>query len=59
LEELTTARERKGFLDAQTADLTDAMMTLEDAIHKIDGETRELLSGTFNVVNEHLTLLRR
>ncbi len=53
LEELTTARERKGFLDAQTADLTDAMTTLEDAIRKIDGETRELLSGTFNVVNEH------
>ena len=53
LEELTTARERKSFLDAQTADLTEAMTTLEDAIRKIDGETRELLSGTFNVVNEH------
>ncbi len=53
LEELTSARERKQFLDAQTADLTEAISTLEDAIRKIDGETRELLSGTFNTVNEH------
>ena len=53
LDELASARERKQFLDAQTADLTDAMTTLEDAIKKIDGETRELLSGTFNTVNEH------
>ncbi len=53
LDELSTARERKQFLDAQTADLTEAMTTLEDAIKKIDGETRELLAGTFNTVNEH------
>ncbi|MGZ5182171.1 MAG: chromosome segregation protein SMC, partial [Ramlibacter sp.] len=53
LEELSTARERKQFLDAQNADLTEAITTLEDAIRKIDGETRELLAGTFKVVNEH------
>jgi chromosome segregation protein len=53
LEELTTARERKQFLDAQSADLNEAMTTLEDAIRKIDAETRELLAGTFNTVNEH------
>ena len=53
LEELATARERKQFLDAQSADLTEAMNTLEDAIRKIDGETRELLGGTFKTVNEH------
>ncbi len=53
LDELASARERKEFLDAQTADLVEAMTTLEDAIKKIDGETRELLSGTFNAVNEH------
>jgi chromosome segregation protein len=53
LDELSTARERKTFLDAQTADLTDAMNTLEDAIRKIDGETRELLGSTFATVNEH------
>ena len=53
LEELTTSRERKLFLDAQTADLTEAMTTLEDAIKKIDAETRDLLAGTFKIVNEH------
>ena len=53
LDELTAARERKQFLDAQSADLNEAMQTLEDAIRKIDGETRELLGGTFNAVNEH------
>jgi chromosome segregation protein len=31
LEELSSARERKGFLDAQSADLNEAMVTLEDA----------------------------
>ncbi|WP_288487082.1 chromosome segregation protein SMC, partial [uncultured Acidovorax sp.] len=53
LDELNLARERKVFLDAQTADLTEAMNTLEDAIRKIDGETRQLLSGTFETVNGH------
>jgi chromosome segregation protein len=53
LEELGAARERKTFLDAQTADLIDAMTTLEDAIHKIDLETRDLLKSTFDTVNEH------
>jgi len=53
LDELAAARERRQFLDAQGADLTAAMNTLEDAIRKIDGETRELLSGTFKQVNQH------
>ncbi|MEY4122495.1 MAG: putative chromosome segregation protein [Pseudomonadota bacterium] len=53
LDELASATERKTFLDSQSADLTDAMNTLEDAIRKIDGETRELLGGTFKIVNEH------
>ncbi len=53
LDELTAARERKTFLDAQMADLMDAIGTLEDAIHKIDLETRDLLGSTFNTVNEH------
>lgn len=53
LDELTSARERKQFLDAQSADLNEAMKTLEDAIRKIDGETRELLGSTFQTVNEH------
>ncbi len=53
LDELAAARERKTFLDAQCADLNDAIGTLEDAIHKIDLETRDLLGKTFNQVNEH------
>ena len=53
LEELTSSRERKGFLDAQTADLQDAIHTLEDAIRTIDLETRDLLGNTFDAVNTH------
>ncbi len=53
LEELETARERKIFLDAQSADLNDAIDTLEGAIRKIDEETRVLLQGTFDEVNKH------
>lgn len=53
LEELEAARERKVFLDAQSADLNDAIETLEGAIRKIDEETRVLLQGTFDEVNKH------
>ena len=53
LDELEQASERKHFLDAQTADLTEAITTLEDAIHRIDKETRELLQDTFDKVNHH------
>ena len=53
LDELGAGRERKLFLDAQLADLREAMGTLEDAIHRIDLETRDLLSSTFDQVNEH------
>lgn len=57
LEELSQASERKNFLDAQHADLTEAITTLEDAINKIDRETRELLQETFDKVNEHFAEL--
>ena len=50
---MTASRERKAFLDAQTSDLNEAINTLEDAIHKIDGETRALLGSTFEAVNVH------
>jgi chromosome segregation protein len=52
-EELAVAGERKTFLDAQNADLQEAMATLEDAIRTIDAETRELLAATFEQVNGH------
>ena len=53
LDELAAASERKNFLDAQSADLNEAMTTLVEAIRQIDGETRELLSSTFDAVNQH------
>ena len=53
LQELETARERKGYLDAQAADLAEAMETLENAIRRIDRETRDLLQTTFDTVNGH------
>ncbi len=53
LDELTTSRERKQFLDAQNDDLNEAITTLEGAVHKIDLETRTLLGDTFRLVNEH------
>ncbi|MBC7514495.1 MAG: chromosome segregation protein SMC [Herminiimonas sp.] len=53
LDELAQASERKNFLDAQVADLTEAINTLQDAIHKIDRETRDLLQDTFDKVNQH------
>ena len=53
LQELGLARDRKAFLDAQMQDLQLAMQTLEDAIAKIDAQTRSLLSGTFDIVNGH------
>ncbi len=54
LEELQAANERKAYLDAQAADLNEAMATLEDAIRRIDKESRELLMDTYNKVNQHL-----
>ncbi|HXN16430.1 MAG TPA: chromosome segregation protein SMC, partial [Usitatibacter sp.] len=51
LSELADARSRKDFLDAQAADLTQAVATLEAAIKRIDRETRELLQETFEAVN--------
>lgn len=53
LEELQTAQERQFYLQSQHDDLTLAIETLEDAIRKIDRETRALLQTTFNEVNAH------
>ena len=57
LEELEAARERKTYLDAQSEDLTAAMNTLEDAIRRIDRETRERLQTTFDEVNAHFSTM--
>jgi len=57
VDELATATERKRFLDAQNADLNEAIATLEDAIRRIDKETRDLLQDTFERVNTHFSEL--
>jgi chromosome segregation protein len=54
LEELQASQERQAYLDAQAQDLSEAMATLEDAIRRIDKESRDLLMGTYNEVNRHL-----
>ncbi len=51
LDELATARERKAYLDSQAADLIEAVTTLENAIRRIDRETRERLQDTFDQVS--------
>ncbi len=51
LDELQAASERKQYLDAQSADLMQAVETLEDAIRKIDRETRTRLQETYDTVN--------
>ncbi len=53
LDELEQSRERKLYLDAQAADLAEAIATLEDAIRRIDRETRAQLSETYDQVNAH------
>ena len=45
------AAQRKDYLDAQDADLTSALDTLEEAIRKIDRETRGRFKDTFDRVN--------
>jgi len=54
VQELKLAREREGFLHAQVQDLGSAVHTLQEAIRKIDHETRALLAQTFDSVNRHL-----
>ncbi len=54
IEEFQAQSERKGYLDDQHADLTEALDTLERAIRKIDRETRELFRETFEKVNSEL-----
>lgn len=53
IQELTTERERKVYLDSQAADLEEAVVTLEDAIRRIDRETRSRLQQTFDEANRN------
>ncbi|MGH8213331.1 MAG: chromosome segregation protein SMC, partial [Rhodanobacteraceae bacterium] len=47
-------QQRKEYLDAQLADLTSALETLDNAIKKIDRETRQRFKDTFDRVNAGL-----
>ncbi|MEO8461232.1 MAG: chromosome segregation protein SMC, partial [Dokdonella sp.] len=51
IQEYEEQSQRKTYLDAQLADLTTALETLEGAIRKIDKETRQRFRDTFDQVN--------
>jgi len=54
IDEFEQESERKEYLDAQNEDLVEALKTLEEAISKIDRETRTRFSDTFDKVNAKL-----
>ena len=51
IDEYTTCLERKEYLDRQLEDLNGGLKTLEDAIAKIDKETKMRFKETFDKVN--------
>ncbi len=57
IEELASETTRKQYLDSQSADLKEASQTLEEAITKIDKETRGRLQATFDEANRHFNEL--
>jgi chromosome segregation protein len=57
IEEFESQRERKAYLDSQDDDLNKGLAILEDAIRKIDKETRSRFKATFETVNHDLGLL--
>jgi len=54
IEEYEQQKERKAYLDAQDEDLNKALASLEEAIRKIDRETRSRFKATFEQVNAGL-----
>ncbi len=52
IDEFATCSERKIYLDKQVEDLTSGLATLEEAIAKIDKETKAKFKDTFDRVNE-------
>ncbi|MEZ2745437.1 chromosome segregation protein SMC [Halopseudomonas bauzanensis] len=54
IEEYELQSQRKSYLDAQNADLEEALDTLEQVIRKIDRETRSRFKETFDKVNAGL-----
>ena len=54
IDEFREQTQRMEYLDSQLADLTEALETLENAIHKIDRETRSRFKATFEQVNARI-----
>ncbi len=54
IEEYRTQSERLNFLNEQHADLIAALNSLDQAIDKIDKETRQRFQETFNLINNGL-----
>ena len=60
IEEFEELNERKAYLDSQNQDLVSALETLQQAISKIDRESKEKFKRTFEQINEKLgTLFKR
>jgi len=54
IEDYKAQAERMDFLNEQNADLLEALQILEDAITKIDHESRQLFKQTFDRINQGL-----
>jgi chromosome segregation protein len=54
IDEHNQLNERKQYLDLQNNDLSEALTTLENAIRKIDKETRTRFKETFDKINDKL-----
>ena len=54
IDEYKIESERKDYLDQQNSELEDALNTLQNAIQKIDRETRTRFKETFDLVNGHI-----
>ena len=57
IEEFEQQSQRKAYLDSQDADLAKALGSLEEAIRKIDRETKTRFKETFDKVNQDLGVL--
>lgn len=57
IEEYQLEGERKRYLDSQHADLTAALLALEEAMQQIDTETTNRFSETYEAVNERFQQL--
>lgn len=57
IDEYKIESERKDYLDQQNGELEEALLTLTNAIQKIDRETRSRFKETFELVNGHLQAL--